>query len=323
MMLFWLLTTFFAVEAFHLSQSRTSLSEVFEKVPQKYDIISGFFEQDDLNTDSSKYDIKKNFGLLENTTWENVISFVRNKNDQEVDSKYKLFFLARHGEGFHNIASDYYGKKEWKCDMRTRPGNATMEWIDAALTPKGIRQASELSVSWSRQLSSSEAPLPESFYVSPMRRCMETYFYTWKNITNFSPRPIVKEYAREVIGISTSSKRHTKTYIGSRWDYVDFEKGFKEDDVLWSPYLGESDQRIHCRGKVLLNDIFGHDDNEIISLTSHSGLIASILDILNHRPFHLDTGQMLPVVVRASLFNRRQIPRFDQPMKTLEGCDLH
>lgn len=323
MILFWLLTTFFAVEAFLLPQSRFFLNGVVEKVPQKYDAISGFFEQDDTNTDSSKYDIKKNFGLLENTSWDDVISFVKNKNNQEVDNKYKLFFLARHGEGYHNVASHNYRKKEWKCDLRTRPGNAIMEWIDAALTPEGIRQSSELSNSWAVQLSSNRAPLPESFYVSPMRRCMETYFYTWKNITDFSPRPIVKEDAREAIGISTSSKRHSKTYIGSRWDYVDFERGFSEEDTFWNAYFGESDQHLHYRGKRLLDDIFVHDDKEIISVTSHSGIIASILDVVSHRRFHLNAGQMIPVLVRASLFGKPQVQRLDQPMKALEACGLH
>ena len=60
------------------------------------------------------------------------------------------------------------------------------------------------------------------------------------------------------------------------------------------------------RMKRLLDEVFVEvgDDVTFISLTSHSGAIKAILKVLNHRPFKLHTGDVLPVFVKAK--QRRQ-----------------
>ncbi len=53
--------------------------------------------------------------------------------------------------------------------------------------------------------------------------------------------------------------------------------------------------------KTLLDDIFENDKNRYVSLTTHSGSIASILRVLGHRPYRLPTGAILPVLVKAEV----------------------
>lgn len=53
------------------------------------------------------------------------------------------------------------------------------------------------------------------------------------------------------------------------------------------------------RLKTLLDDIFTHDNSTFISLTAHGGAIRSILNVIGHREFALQTGAMMPVFIRA------------------------
>ena len=48
-----------------------------------------------------------------------------------------------------------------------------------------------------------------------------------------------------------------------------------------------------------MDEIFTEDSNTVLSITSHSGEIASILTALGHRSFSLNTGQIIPVLVKA------------------------
>lgn len=51
--------------------------------------------------------------------------------------------------------------------------------------------------------------------------------------------------------------------------------------------------------KKLLDDIFARDDSTYVSFTTHSGSIASLLQVVGHREFRLPTGAVVPVLVRA------------------------
>lgn len=83
-----------------------------------------------------------------------------------------------------------------------------------------------------------------------------------------------------------------------------FEPGFEEQDLLWEPHVREDDLSTDKRMKKLLDDIFSHDSNTFISLTSHSGAISSILRVLGHRKFQLVTGSVIPVLVRADFIGK-------------------
>jgi hypothetical protein len=56
-----------------------------------------------------------------------------------------------------------------------------------------------------------------------------------------------------------------------------FEGGFAELDPLWDPIVRETDSAEVARSKVVLDDVFRHDSSTYISVTAHSGTIASCL----------------------------------------------
>lgn len=56
-----------------------------------------------------------------------------------------------------------------------------------------------------------------------------------------------------------------------------FEEGFSEDDPLWSRTERESNGAMDVRSRTVLDDVFQHDSNTWISISSHSGEIGSIL----------------------------------------------
>lgn len=96
----------------------------------------------------------------------------------------------------------------------------------------------------------------------------------------------------------TCDSRSKASAIAAEFPEYQFEPGFSEDDLLYDPKTRESDEDRTQRLRTLLDDIFT-DENVFISLTAHSGAITSILEVVGHRKFPLQTGAMIPVVVRA------------------------
>jgi broad specificity phosphatase PhoE len=121
---------------------------------------------------------------------------------------------------------------------------------------------------------------PESYYTSPLSRCLST-----ANLTFFGldlPRkhpfvPTVKELFREGISAHTCDRRSNKTYIHANFPTYRFETGFPENDPYWTPLHAETSTDQDVRSKKVLDDVFSKDDNTYISVTSHSGEIASLL----------------------------------------------
>lgn len=248
-----------------------------------------YFEQSLDTTDDSDYDVTEavDFGLLSDYTWKDVDEWLAR-------GTHKLLFLQRHAEGYHNIAPARYNGS-WTCHWQIRDGDDTMEWYDAQLTTTGVRQTDAMSQAWARAISDG-VPLPHKFYVSPLRRTLETWHLLWDGLTK--QVPTVKEMARETYGIGTESKRHPKRYIAGKFPSVEFEPGFSEYDTLWDSKVHESLEHRKYRAKMLLDDIFRTDDR-IVSVVTHSGLIKSILSVVGHRKWLLGTGQMIPVIIRS------------------------
>ncbi|KAI3406724.1 hypothetical protein KGF56_000570 [Candida oxycetoniae] len=234
------------------------------------------------------------FGLLPEYTWDQVV--------QSLAPDEKLFFLQRHGQGWHNIARSYLKipYSEWQCYWSIRDGKDGIEWYDADLTPKGKEQIAHLV----DQIKNTEDfPLPEKFYVSPLRRTLKTWQLTWLNFPHKTA--LIKEYAREIYGIDTESERHNRTYIEENFPNFDFEPGFSEEDVNWSPSKREEGQHSEFRAATLLRDIFNDaQDEKVISIVLHSGIIYSILDVVQHRIFSIPTGGIIPVIVKMEQQNK-------------------
>jgi hypothetical protein len=104
---------------------------------------------------------------------------------------------------------------------------------------------------------------------------------------------------REALGLHTCDRRSSRSAIHARWSHFNFEQGFAEDDPLWTADLRESNSYLDARVKTLLDDIFTNDDHTFISFTSHSGALGGVLRVLGHITFSLQTGGVIPVLVKA------------------------
>lgn len=222
---------------------------------------------------------------------------------------YKVLFMGRHGEGYHNVAESAFGTPAWNCYYAQLPGNGTLFWEDAQLTPTGIFQAEIAHNFWKNRIRIEKIPVPQSFYTSPLRRCLATANITFGDLSDLlsldSPssssvfQPTIKDLLREKISIHTCDHRNsTATSLLQTYPHFLLEPDFSEFDHLWNGITAESDTAHSIRMQNFLDDIFSHDDHTWISLTSHSGTIAAILRVIGHQGFRLVTGGVLPVLVR-------------------------
>ncbi|KAL8955530.1 MAG: hypothetical protein Q9183_006608, partial [Haloplaca sp. 2 TL-2023] len=193
---------------------------------------------------------------------------------------YKLLYLGRHGEGYHNAAEKYYGTPAWNCYYSLLDGNSTVEWADARLTEQGESQARTVNAFWKREVEEQKIPVPGTYYTSPLTRCLSTANLTFGGLE--LPKchpfvPIVKEGLREGVSGHTCDRRGSRSYIESAFPEYEIEPGFKETDPLWQAYRKETRVDQDIRSKTVLDDIFANDEETYLSMTSHSGEIASLL----------------------------------------------
>ena len=236
--------------------------------------------------------------------WSTFSQHIQDLSDSSSDTtRYKLLYLARHGQGVHNVAESTYGTAEWERHYAKLDGAPGIgEWMDAPLTPEGIRQAKDASNFWLKFSERNITALPQSYYVSPLDRCLATAGYTFGPLQLPKDRPykpVVKEMLRETMGVHTCDKRRTRSYIERSYPEVTIAEPFAEEDTLWDAHRRETNQNMDIRFRGLLRDIFMTDNNTHISLTAHSGAVASILRVLGHAPFRLKTGSVMAVFVKA------------------------
>ena len=284
-----------------------------------YQSVTGFFQQDDPNTDPESYDYSKNnFGLIDrsyetddqsgndpskqSTQWQRFETYLRHLNaDASPGTHYKLIIAGRHGQGFHNVAEDFYGTKAWDDYWAALDGNGTITWSDAHLTDLGKEQALEANAFWGQQLGWAGMPAPASYYVSPLYRCLQTANLTFSGLKLPKEKPFsptVKEMLRETMGVHTCDRRSTRGYIHDAFPDWAIEPGFAKGDELWRADHRETWDEHDVRTKVLLDDVFSNDDSTVVSFTAHSGAIASLLRVIGHRTFKLPTGSLIPVFVK-------------------------
>lgn len=223
---------------------------------------------------------------------------------------YKVLFMGRHGEGYHKVAESAFGTPAWNCYYAQLPGNGTLFWEDAQLTPTGIFQAEIAHNFWKNRIRIEKIPVPRSFYTSPLQRCLATANITFGDLLDLlslddSPssssvfQPTIKDLLREKISIHTCDHRNsTATSLLQIYPHFLLEPDFSEFDLLWNGLTAESDAAHSIRMRNFLDDVFLHDDHTWISLTSHSGTIAAILRVIGHQGFRLVTGGVMPVLVR-------------------------
>ncbi|KAI9670508.1 MAG: hypothetical protein M1817_004375 [Caeruleum heppii] len=290
-----------------------------------YTTVTGYFLQDDPATDPRTFKYNEtSLGLINRgydrdpisdwnrgrTQWQRFRGQVGHFNRRSGKNvQYKVLYLQRHGEGFHNVAESFYGTPAWDCYWSKLDGNGTVVWDDAEVTANGLDQARIANRFWADALVKDKIPAPESFYTSPLSRCTVTANLTWSTLDlPHRPdkfKPTVKELLREAIGIHTCDRRRNKTEIANRFPSYKFEPSFTESDQLWAYDEREIESQQQYRLTQLLDDVFQTDDRTFISMTSHSGAIGNILKVLGHRPFSLVTGATIPVLVKAEVVKQR------------------
>ncbi|ODQ77388.1 hypothetical protein BABINDRAFT_172907 [Babjeviella inositovora NRRL Y-12698] len=276
-----------------------------------FECVPGFFKQDDESTDDTNFDLlAEDFGLAK-PSWAALQAEVANLNASTPDTEvYKLLFLARHGQGWHNFAVEKYGMKAWDDYWSHLNGDGEIVWgPDPLLTELGKSQAKENNRGWKQQLAKG-APLPVAYYSSPFTRSCQTAVYTWLDLSlteSKDPHPVfVKEDIRETIGGHTCDKRNLRSVTEERFTRYGFEieEGFTEEDELYS----DDREKLHMHGlrinrflQFLYEKDFGKTEQDTyVSVTSHSGTIRAFVLALAHRKFAICTGGMMPILVKGT-----------------------
>ncbi|SPO02944.1 related to phosphoglycerate mutase [Cephalotrichum gorgonifer] len=236
--------------------------------------------------------------------WERFAAYVGWLNERAEDGVcYKVLYLTRHGQGWHNVVHERVGTEEWDNNLSKLDGDGTLSWSDAHLTPEGQSQATALSSFWT-SLISSGAPIPERLYTSPLTRCLETTDHIWRPI--FAARalpfsPIIKENLREQITDHTCDRRSPLARIRELFPAYTVEDGFTEEDGLWRADVWEP-LGDHCvRKQRVLEDIFAREEGaaDFLSLSIHSFAIAVILHVCGAEMFRVSEGTSIGILVRA------------------------
>lgn len=274
---------------------------------RSYETVAGCFVQDKPGPITPGSDFHEalppRFGLIDDSPerWSKLIASIQQLNvDAPSHVRYKLFFLGRHGEGYHNFGWTKYGQKAWDDYWSKLNGDGELIWgPDPELTPVGEGQADEAHVAWKTELQCG-LPFPEKLYCSPLSRAIRTNQRSFKDLNPDGRRTTIVENIREEFGIHTCDKRRTRTYIHETFPEYLIEDGFTEEDALWKPDVRESWDDVDVRAKAVLDMIFENDKEQYISITAHSGFINACLRVTDHPLWALPTGGVIPIVVKAT-----------------------
>lgn len=287
---------------------------------------------------SRSYDSDSSLGRGHNddpppTDWQRFAHHISTLNDHAPpNTSYHIFYLARHGQGYHNLAEAYYGTQPWDCYWAQLDGDpeSNITWADAYLSKLGERQAGEQSRFWRTQLAEARMPVPSSWFVSPMERACRTAQITFESLAREGKldkewKPIVKELLRETNGVHTCDRRSRRSVIAERYPRYQIEEGFSEEDELWDPVFRETEEAHTYRAALLLDDVLGQARSKggkgsYVSLTAHGGMINAILRAVGHRQFQVKVGSVIAVLVKAEARGGRGAHRDFEKGKTKPGC---
>ncbi|GAA5850732.1 hypothetical protein JCM3766R1_000188 [Sporobolomyces carnicolor] len=285
-----------------MSPTVAPLTKTF--TPTNYSIVDGFFHQSATHgTDEDSLE-RRSFGLIDTSKerWSRFQTDIDRLNEaSDSHTSYKVFFVARHGQGWHNVAESKYGSDAWNNHWSMKYGDGNLTWgPDPELTPLGRSQARRMNAAWKKEIQAG-VPLPAKLYSSPLSRAALTLDLTWKDllIDNGDVTPLFVEHLREVIGVHTCDQRSRKSNLKQQFPSFDFDIPFSEHDQLWDPDFQESPKQQALRIQQLLNRIFATDPSQYISITAHGGVIASFLRVVDHPKVSVSPGGMIPVVVKA------------------------
>lgn len=277
-----------------------------EKFPWKFETVPGYFKQLLPETDDKNFDhLGEHFGKLK--PWKQTLADIQKLNDESPDNVvYKLLLLGRHGQGYHNLADLKYGEKAWNEYWLRRTGDGEIVWApDAELTDLGIQQAQDNHKQFKIELEDG-LELPTRWFSSPFRRSIDTLIGTWDGFVDLQKvKPYIMEDFRETIGVHLCDKRLPRRVIAEKYEKKGFviEDGFEEEDIYYKDDYREQVWEQAFRTNRGFQHVFDSTDkfaDQVVSVTSHSGTIRTQLIVLGHRVFFIETGGLIPVVVKAT-----------------------
>ncbi|BEI85008.1 hypothetical protein CcaverHIS002_0504090 [Cutaneotrichosporon cavernicola] len=267
-----------------------------------YEAVEGFF----LQTEGPKkvdFDVllKRSFGLLDTSAerWPNLRAAVSELQRNAGDGvAYKVLFLGRHGQGWHNFAAAKYGHDAWEEHYTYQTTDGELTWgPDPELTDLGHEQARAVRRAWGREVDAG-APIDEmTWFVSPLTRTCQTFLDSWEGLYSC---PEVWEDWREIYGSHTCDRRSPRTAIATRFPMMRIEEAMTEADELWRADERESDEHMQMRMRRAMDRVMANNYSTYISVTAHAAILRNLLPVLGHHPYPLATGEMIPVVVKAT-----------------------
>lgn len=269
-----------------------------------YEAVVGYFSQDNPKSAAGWLDpLPPRFGLIDDSPqrWHKFMASIQRLNTEAPSHvQYKVFFLGRHGEGYHNVAEAKYGKKAWDDYWSKLSGDGELTWgPDSDLTLRGEGQADEAHDAWRTEMAYG-LPFPDRLYCSPLTRAIRTNQRTFKDLNADGCDTTIVENIRELFGVHTCDKRRTRTYITQTFPEYSIDDDLTEEDELWKPDIRETRADIDFRVRAALDMIFGNDKEQVISITTHGGFFGSFLRVTNHHYVLLPTGGVMPVVIKAT-----------------------
>ncbi|KAF8559453.1 hypothetical protein OG21DRAFT_736599 [Imleria badia] len=242
---------------------------------QHYTTLRGLFLQDDPESEVNlNAAIPPRFGLKDDSDdrWVKFQGEIERLNASAPSgTQYKVIFLGRHGEGYHNVAMDKYTTEEWSSWARLN-GDGELVWgPDPDLTELGVEQARNANRTWKKELEYN-IPLPEKLYTSPLRRAIKTNKVTFEGLLRPGLNTTIVENIREKNCVSTCDKRRKKSEIASDFPDYPFEDGFPEEDETWDPDVRETIEQLAIRAKKVLDMIFDNDEEQCMSGTISGSL---------------------------------------------------
>ncbi|EKM51431.1 uncharacterized protein PHACADRAFT_200260 [Phanerochaete carnosa HHB-10118-sp] len=274
-----------------------------------YTTIPGFFVQDDPEAVGSAIGaLPPRFGLLDDSPnrWVAFKAKIDELNARAPEgTAYKVFWLGRHGQGYHNLAEAKYGTETWDDYWAKLNNDGETVWgPDPLLTHLGETQAEEAHNAWRKELPHG-VPVPQKCFASPLKRALDTWKITFDRtgdaqvLVPEAQNVLILENCREEYGIHTCDLRSPLSHLRTLYTppIYTFEPDFAEIDPLWDAEEREpTPHRVGRARKVL--DVAFAEDAIYISITAHGGFINGLLNAVGRPNYSLPTGGVLPIVVQ-------------------------
>ncbi|KAL1526489.1 hypothetical protein AB1Y20_015199 [Prymnesium parvum] len=194
--------------------------------------------------------------------------------DVSLEPNQLLVHLQRHGQGFHNLVSDYI--KQHGVVLNSQGGERAVdhpyrleEMVDPPLTDKGREQCKA-------QQPTAAALRPQAVLVSPLCRAIQTALFTFSHVSGKVPFVTVEEL-RETIGQNTCDKRRARSDLECEYGHlVDLSRLQDDKDVQWTPDHRESPQELVDRIYMFMLELRSQANKEV-AVVGHSGWLLAML----------------------------------------------